>query len=162
MKGPFFFAFLFICLFSFSQQTIYNENATLDNTPQEVAKMVINDLLARTGFMIYRTEQCTAIHYAEACTGFGAARIAGLLKDTLSLRQLSARYSKVIDDNLVNTANHVDANVYGILPLELYRQTKETKFLKQGLYLADSQWDNPLADSLTNQTRYWIDDMDDW
>ena len=58
-----------------------------------------------------------------------------------------------------NTANHVDANVYGILPLELFIQNKEEKYFKQGIELADGQWLNPLPDGLTAQTRYWIDDI---
>ena len=28
-----------------------------------------------------------------------------------------------------------------------------------GLAFADAQWDNPLPDGLTEQTRWWIDDM---
>jgi rhamnogalacturonyl hydrolase YesR len=72
---------------------------------------------------------------------------------------LKDRYDRVINENITNTANHVDANVYGILPLELFLQNKEEKYLRQGIELADGQWKNPLADGLTSQTRYWIDDI---
>ncbi len=109
--------------------------------------------------MMYATEQCSAVHYAEACAGFGAARLAGLLKDRATLDKLSARYMRVLDENILNTANHVDANVYGILPLELYKQTGNERFFRQGIDLADGQWMNPLPDGLTSQTRYWIDDI---
>lgn len=130
-----------------------------DKSPELVAKKVIDDLFSRNDFMMYIQDYCTAVHYAEVCTGYGAARLAGLLKDSITIQKLSARYMKVIDDSIVNTANHVDANVYGILPLELYLQTGEEKFLKQGLELADKQWEDPWPDGLTNQTRYWIDDI---
>jgi unsaturated rhamnogalacturonyl hydrolase len=130
-----------------------------NKSPEEIGKIITADLLARPDFMIYATEQCTAVHYAEACAGFGATRLAGLLNDKVTLKKISDRYSKVLDEDMVNTANHVDANVYGILPLELYRQNKEEKFFKQGLELADKQWENPLPNGLTNQTRYWIDDV---
>ena len=132
-----------------------------DMSPEEVGGKIIENLLGRPDFFMYDIESGTVhgIHYAEACTGFGAARFAGLLKDSLTVQKLSDRYMKVLNDSIINTANHVDVNVYGILPLELYRQTKNEKFMDQGLYLADVQWEEPLPDGLTNQTRYWIDDI---
>jgi len=105
------------------------------------------------------SNHCSAVHYAEACAGFGAARLAGLLKDEITLTKLSERYMKVMQDGVVNTANHVDANVYGILPLELFIQTKDPVFFKQGIELADLQWRDALPDGLTRQTRYWVDDI---
>jgi len=129
------------------------------NSPERIGRLVIQDLLDRSEFMMYVTDFWTGIHYAEACAGFGAARLAGILDDSLIIRQLADRYLKVIEDSLVRNARHVDANVYGILPLELYMQTGNDMFLHQGLGLADSQWKNPLANGLTNQTRYWIDDV---
>ncbi len=130
-----------------------------NKTPELIGRIVTDDLLSRPDFMMYNTGEVRAVHYAEACAGFGAARLAGLLKDNDRLQKLLVRYRRVIDENITNTANHVDANVYGILPLELYRQTKDQRFLNQGLALADDQWKNPLPDGLTNQTRYWIDDV---
>jgi hypothetical protein len=58
-----------------------------------------------------------------------------------------------------DTANHVDVNVYGILPLEIFIQTRNQKYLTQGPGFADGQWENPLPDGLTSQIRYWIDDI---
>ena len=128
-------------------------------SPETIGRKIIEDIFTRDEFMMYVSDHCTAVHYAEACAGFGAARLAGLLKDSATLTRLSERYMKVIEDRIVNTANHVDANVYGILPLELYMQTKNETFFKQGIELADGQWDNPLPNGLTHQTRYWVDDI---
>ena len=108
---------------------------------------------------MYVSAHCTAVHYAEACAAFGAARLAGLLKDAAIITKLSERYLKVIEDGIVNTANHVDGNVYGILPLELYLQTQNPVFFRQGIDLADLQWSSPLSNGLTNQARYWVDDI---
>jgi rhamnogalacturonyl hydrolase YesR len=108
---------------------------------------------------MYISDHCTAVHYAEACAGFGAARLAGLLKDTVTVRRLTERYIRVIEENITNTANHVDANVYGILPLELYMQGAGEKFFSQGIELADGQWKDTITGGLTSQTRYWIDDI---
>jgi rhamnogalacturonyl hydrolase YesR len=66
---------------------------------------------------------------------------------------------RVIDDEIEITADHVDVNVYGILALELYMQTRDSRFFDQGIHLADIQWEGPLPDGLSSQTRYWVDDM---
>ena len=130
-----------------------------NKSPQDVGKLVTDDLLSRPQFMMYSTPGVSAVHYAEACAAFGAIKLVGYLKDKETVRKLALRYDRVINENIPNTANHVDANVYGILPLELYMQNKEEKYLKQGLELADGQWKNPLPDGMTSQTRYWIDDI---
>jgi unsaturated rhamnogalacturonyl hydrolase len=130
-----------------------------EKSPVEIYRLVTEDLLSRQDFMMYRTEGVTAVHYAEVCTAFGAARMAGWLDDTSTLDRLSERYLRVIDEKIVNTANHVDANVYGILPLELFHQTGDMRFFEQGIRLADGQWADPCPDGLTSQTRFWIDDV---
>jgi len=109
--------------------------------------------------MMYISDHCTAVHYAEACAAFGAARLAGLTGDSLMIGKLSERYMRVIEEGVVNTAGHVDANVYGICPLELYMQTGNRVFFDQGIRLADIQWEDPGPDGLTRQARYWIDDV---
>lgn len=137
-------------------------NNSQDLSPKIVGEKIIENLLSRKNFsmMNYNDEKVRSVHYAEACTGFGAARLAGLLNESLTIQKLCDRYSRVLDDSIYNSQNHVDANVYGILPLELYMQNKkEIKFLNQGIELADKQWENPLPNGLTNQTRFWIDDM---
>lgn len=139
-----------------------SQNGTLwteDISPEVVGKMVIDDLFTRNDFMMYVTDFWTGIHYAEACAGFGAARLAGLLNDSDIIDRLAERYMRVIEDSLHLGSCHVDANVYGILPLELYMQGGEEKFLQQGLELADGQWEDALPDGLTSQVRYWVDDI---
>lgn len=99
------------------------------------------------------------IHYAEACAGFGAVRLADALKDSALLERLAQRYAVERTDTIPNSANHVDVNVYGILPLELYRVGMGEAFREQGLRYADGQWEDPLPGGLTRQVRFWIDDI---
>ncbi len=131
----------------------------LSKSPEDVGKMIVQDLLSRPEFMMYNTPEVNAVHYAEACTGYGAIKLAGLIRDSAMMGKLIARYDRVVDEKLPNTMNHVDVNVYGILPLEEYIQTGDNKYLEQGLELADGQWKDTLPDGLTSQTRYWIDDI---
>jgi len=132
---------------------------TKGNSPEKIGRLVIGELLSRPEFMLYRTDFWTGLHYAEACAGFGAVRLAGLLKDGQTLSKLTGRYSRVVEDGLLRGAAHVDANVCGILPLETYLQNGDEKYLNQGLDLADNQWENPLPDGMTHQARFWIDDV---
>ncbi len=54
---------------------------------------------------------------------------------------------------------HVDNTVFGAVPLEIYIQSKQQKYLELGRQIADKQWEDPTPEGLTKQSRYWIDDM---
>lgn len=131
----------------------------LNKSPKDVGELVIADLLSRSEFMMYQTPGVSAVHYAEACAGYGAIKLAGLIQDKDLMKALSVRYDKVVEEKIPNTSNHVDVNVYGILPMEIFNQNKDQKYLEQGIEFADGQWSNPLPNGLTNQTRFWIDDI---
>lgn len=97
---------------------------------------------------------------------------AGNKKQSLEER-LEARFQPLFTTEayLQPQANHVDNNVFGAVPLELYMQTKDEKYLAMGMKYADTQWDAPATQELTEeekawadkgyswQTRLWMDDM---
>ena len=60
---------------------------------------------------------------------------------------------------LISWERHVDHNIFGIVPLELYIRTKDPQYLALGKKLADHQWEKPTPEGLTDETRFWIDDM---
>lgn len=128
-------------------------------SPQLIGKKVINDLLSRHKIMMYQTQHLNTVHYAEACAGMGAIRLACLLNDTALLSKLGVRYQNLLIHADTLPANHVDANVIGILPLELFLCKGDKNNLQQGIKFANKQWDNPMPNGLTNQTRFWIDDI---
>jgi len=130
-----------------------------EKSPEVIGQKLMDDFFTHDDFQIADSYGFTAIHYAETCASFGVARLADAMHDKHAIHELSARYLKVITDSIPNTADHVDANVYGILPFELYRLTGEQAFFNQAKYLADVQWENPRSDGLSNQTRFWIDDV---
>jgi rhamnogalacturonyl hydrolase YesR len=49
--------------------------------------------------------------------------------------------------------------VFGVVPFEIYIQTKDQRCLRVAQGIADTQWRNPTPAGLTPQTRMWIDDM---
>ena len=155
-------SFVLLLLFSANTAFISHESinqSRFNKSPKEVGKLVITDLLSREKYMMYDTPTVFGVHYAEACTGYGAIKLAGSIQEQSLLQNLKARYDRVIEEKIPNTSNHVDVNVYGILPLELFLQNGEHKYLEQGLEFADGQWNDTLPNGLTYQTRYWIDDV---
>jgi rhamnogalacturonyl hydrolase YesR len=103
----------------------------------------------------------TTIIYPETCAWYGALTFAKLDGDKDLTHRLIARFDPLLgeDSKLVPTQRHVDYSVFGTVPLEIYIQTKDKKYLDLGLSIADRQWDNPTPDGLTAETRFWIDDM---
>ncbi len=132
---------------------------SVQTSPEIVGRRVIEDLLSRPDYMMYVTSDFTGIHYAEAAVGYGALRLAGRLNDRELIKHLENRYREVPGTEKLPEAGHVDANVYGILPLQLYLTGKNISKRKEGLILADAQWEDPLPNGMTKQTRYWIDDV---
>jgi len=122
-----------------------------------IGQKAVENLLRRD-YMMYRDK---GLHYAEACTAVGALRFADITKDKELGQRIIARYEKFLEDNssLISRQLHVDHNVMGIVPLQIYLYNGDKRFLELGLSFADSQWENPRQDGLTSQTRWWIDDM---
>jgi len=124
---------------------------------EEIGALLARNLLQRDS-MLYGDE---ALHYSEAAAAVGALRFAAATGDDRLLQRLVERYESLLDDSspLVSRRPHVDLNVIGIVPLQIAIQTGDPGQLAQGLSFADSQWQDPLADGLTRQTRWWIDDL---
>ncbi len=101
------------------------------------------------------------LHYAEACAALGSIRLAGILDDGELLERLVDRYRVLLDEetDLVSSKRHVDFSVIGIIPLQVYLENGDVDQMKRGLAFADRQWEEPREDGLTQETRWWIDDM---
>jgi unsaturated rhamnogalacturonyl hydrolase len=119
---------------------------------------LVENLLSRD-HMLYSGNR--GLHYSEAGTAVGALRFAKITENKALVERIAARYEKMLDEDgiLISRLQHVDHNVMGIVPLQIYMQTGDERYLKLGLSFADSQWENPREDGLTSQTRWWIDDM---
>lgn len=117
--------------------------------------------------------QAPRVNYPYVCTWLGAYRFTQTIKDDKLYDRLLDRYNNLFfsrgSENLIPRANHVDNNVFGSVPLEIYKTKKEDKYLKMGLMYADTQWELPGDPRLSEkkwhdqgyswQTRIWIDDM---
>lgn len=123
-----------------------------------IGNKVVENLLARKDYMMY-SNQC--LHYAEVCTAVGALRFAQKADDDELVGRIVHRYERLLEENsiFISREPHVDRNVVGILPMQIYIATRDRRYLKLGLTFADSQWEKTRGDGLTEQTRWWVDDM---
>ena len=88
--------------------------------------------------------------------------MAQLTKDADLKTRLIAKFEPLMTpegSKMISQDAHVDYRVFGTVPLELYLQTKEQRYLDLGKGLADKQWDKTTPDGITAEARYWIDDM---
>lgn len=129
-------------------------------SPGEIGKRVAENFVVRQ-FDFETNPDRQVIIYPEVCAWYGSLSVAELTHDT----NLEARLIKKFDPLLapgtphISTAAHVDYRVFGVVPLEIYKVTKDSKYLKLGLSLADKQWERTTDDGITAEARYWIDDM---
>jgi unsaturated rhamnogalacturonyl hydrolase len=102
------------------------------------------------------------IIYPEVCAWYGSLTLA---KETANA-DLKQRLVRKFDPLLtpegakhIAPNAHVDYRVFGAVPLEIFLQTRDPRFLAIGKDLADKQWATTTPDGITTEARYWIDDM---
>ena len=128
-------------------------------SPQEVGKRVAENFVARK--LEYEEGKRQYVIYPEVCAWYGSLTTAKLINDTDLTARLIKKFDPLFgaDAKRISPDAHVDFRVFGTLPLEIYLQTKDRRYLELGQGLADKQWDKPTADGITAEARYWIDDM---
>jgi len=143
------------------------------SSPEEVGKRVAARFLASPHPNFGRPTPPSVITYPEVCAWYGALAFAKESKDKALANDLAKRFEPLFgaDTGLVPKPDHVDHSVFGAVPLELYQQQKDPRYLALGKKIADKQWGTPegphvkpesavyAKEGLTWQTRMWIDDM---
>jgi len=132
-------------------------------SPQIIGKRVAENFIVRK----YRaqtdpTKAHLGIIYPEVCTWYGALTVAQLTQDKDLQSRLIRKFDQLMtppDSSMISQSPHVDFRVFGTVPLEIYMQTKEAKYLELGKSFADHQWEKTTPDGITSEARYWIDDM---
>jgi len=126
-------------------------------SPQEVGKALAEH------FVTSPHQGKTTIVYSEAGAWYGALTFAELTHDTDLRDRLIKKFEPLLpggaEADRIPHADHVDASIFGIVPLEIGIETKDRKYLDYGLGYADRQWEKPDANGLSQETRFWIDDM---
>lgn len=187
MKSDFFKCILFFnILFSLSlnaQKITPKKIISLSNFPNNADPAYIGKRLSErfldrphSTFGAFREAPATEITYPDACAWYGALSFAKSTNDNQLSQRLINRATLLLNEeaHLVPYAKDLDRAVIGIIPLEVYNQTKDERFLKLGLIPAEEQFKtlsneeyiklSPEVKSLYSQgyswhTRLWMDDM---
>lgn len=129
-------------------------------SPKEVGKRLAENWVKRD--FEFQSGRRQFLIYPEVCTWYGVLNIAKSTKDKDLQTRLKTKFGRFLTPEgarNISQAEHVDYRVIGIVPLEIYLQTKESPYFDFGKDLADKQWMKPTADGITHEARYWIDDM---
>jgi unsaturated rhamnogalacturonyl hydrolase len=131
------------------------------STPKEIGKRVSERFVSLPHTLTTGQAPQPYINYPETVTWYGALTFAQLSGDQSLSHRLIERFDPLFgpDVKLIPQPKHVDLTVFGAVPLEIYIETRQQKYLDLGKQMADHQWLDPTPDGLTSQTRYWIDDM---
>ena len=89
--------------------------------------------------------------YPEASAWHGSLTVAQVTKDQDLQKRLIGKFDPLLGEHAkwISSDARVDMHVFGIIPLEIYLQTKEQKYLDLGRRLAERQWDKTTPDGLT-------------
>ena len=141
-------------------QSEYFGNWPAGSSPKELGKRLAENW-AKRGFE-FETGRRQFLIYPEVCTWYGALNVAEYSKDKDLQARLKTKFDRFLTTEgakNISPAEHVDYRVIGIVPLEIFQQTKEKRYLDFGKDLADKQGMKPTPDGITHEARYWIDDM---
>ena len=137
----------------------YFRNWPRGSSPQEVGKRVAENFVARR--LEVEDNKRKFVIYPEVCAWYGSLTVAQLTNDQDLRKKLIKKFDPLLGEhaNWIAPDAHVDYRVFGVVPLEIYQQTTQQKYLDLGRGLADKQWENATPDGITAEARYWIDDM---
>ncbi len=141
-------------------QSKYFGNWSPGTSPKEIGKRLAENFLKRD--FEFQSGKRQFVIYPEICTWYGALTIAEETNDKDLQSRLTKKFDRFLtadSEKNISQQAHVDYRVFGVVPLELFRQTKDRKYLTLGQSFADKQWEKTTADGITAEARYWIDDM---
>lgn len=165
------------CLFSCSSSTQRYDlkNFPEGSDPKEVGNRIVNKFLVtpHTRFGNPRAEKApNYITYPDACTWLGALWFAKATGNDNMVLKLKERFEPLFGEeaHMLPRKVHVDYNVVGAVPLEIYIQNQgDQRYYDLGMSYADTQWEVPedakpeqkafAEKGYSWQTRIWIDDM---
>ena len=163
---------VFLLLFCLPFQLLFAQTSLLTDfpegyTPQEVGKRLAYRFVGGK----HALHAGKWISYPETFNWNGSLKFAAITKNKELVKLLQDKFEPLFttEKAYLPIKNHVDLNMFGSLPLELYMITKEKRYKELGLPYADTQWEVPAngkagekewaSKGYSWQTRLWIDDM---
>ena len=145
---------LSIILLFAATSCVEKESASFDSFPEnsdpvkigtKITERFLEQPHSQYGSPLRISEPRTQITYPDVCTWLGGLWFAKETGNKELTEKLKARFEPLFSSEsfLQPKPNHVDNNVFGALPLELYLQTGEERYKTLGMHYADSQWKLP-------------------
>lgn len=129
-------------------------------SPQEIGRRAAENFVARPlDFQTHPNRKY--VIYPEVCAWYGSLNVAKLTGDKDLQSRLIKKFDPLLgaEANRISPDDHVDYRVFGIVPLEIFLETHDARYLEIGKSLADKQWLDPTPDGVTHEARYWVDDI---
>lgn len=117
-------------------------------SPIELGNKVAQDVLSRP---MYHS-------YPDSCSWYGVLTFSEATNNIQMRQRIEKAYEPYLIGDRIPRTGHVDHNLFGIVPFELYRQTRDPKYLPIAKLLANEEWANPRKDGLTRYARFTADD----
>jgi len=118
-------------------------------SPGETGKKIVDNIAGRR----------FGWRYQKVCTYYGSLILADAIGDKTITEKIAGGYAPFLKGHKKPHMGHVDYNVFGIWPFELYRQTGEEKYLAIPEKLAENEFKELNTEGLSGLSRYWVDDM---
>lgn len=144
--------FLLILIAAISTSVVaqqHSEKLQIQSQPSEIGKKLVG----------YIADKRFGWRYQKVCTYYGSLIFADAIHDTKIRETIQDGYSPFLKGIRKNHIGHVDYNVFGIWPFEIYRETGDQKYLETAKHLADDEYKTVRPDGLSTYTRFWVDDM---
>jgi rhamnogalacturonyl hydrolase YesR len=154
------------------------ENFPANANPIEIGNRLVEHFLEKphSTFGAFKATPATEITYPDACAWYGSLTFAKRTNNKDLSQRLIKRAELLLKEeaHLIPYAKDLDRAVIGIIPLEVYNQTKDVRFLQVGLAPADEQFKTLSPDEYAKlsadtrmlyskgyswHTRLWMDDM---
>jgi len=153
-------------------------NFPISKNPTVIGKKLVDNFIQKphSTFGAFKSKPADEITYPDACAWYGSLKFAEKTNDYEMQDRLIRKTELLLkeESNLIPIPKDVDRAVIGIIPLEVYNQTKDKRFLQIGLKPADEQFKTLTSEEyaklpqevkeryargLSWHTRFWMDDM---
>ena len=165
-----------VCLLTLACILVFNSTAQNGKNLEFTGKYAPEVVGKKLGYRFYDKFKKpgsirSTVGYPIVCAWLGSVRFAKASGDKELETLLQDRFNILLlkEFEFLPHLHHVDHNMFGCLPLELYLGTKNMTYLETGLRYADTQWTIPYyateeekawdRKGYSWQTRLWIDDM---
>jgi rhamnogalacturonyl hydrolase YesR len=147
---------------AFCASTAFAQGDYFDHWPKGTSPQEVGKALSEH-FVTSPHQYTPTLHYAEVATWYGALTFAQLTHDDALQDKLIKKFEPMrpggSDAARIPVRHHVDDSIFGVVPLQIGIQTHNAGYVEEGRKWADRQWEKPLPNGFSSETRFWIDDM---